>query len=216
MRHILDNNHSPRSGHGIRRWGLAVLVVFLGSLLPGCATKVSRVDVGRVTDVSGRWNDTDSRLVSEEMVKDALSRPWLDNFLKTKGKEPTVIVGRVVNRSHEHINVQTFVRDLERELTNSGRVVFVAAKGEREAVREERIDQAKHALPETAKGPGKEIGADYMLVGTINTILDQADGEKVVFYQVDLEMIDMESNKKVWLGQKKIKKIITKTRLKLF
>lgn len=182
----------------------------------GCATKVSRVEVSEVTDLSGRWNDTDSRLVSEEMVKDALNRPWIDNFLKRHGKEPTVIVGRVINRSHEHINVQTFTKDLERELTNSGRVFFVAAKGEREEIRAERSEQAQHASPETAKAAGKEIGADYMMIGTINTILDEADGVKVMFYQVDLEMVDMANNRKVWLGQKKIKKIISKRRLKLF
>lgn len=192
--------------------------LFIGLMMSGfgCATKVSRVEVTKVTDLSGRWNDTDSRLVSEEMVKDALNRPWIDKFLKRHSKEPTVIVGRVVNRSHEHINVQTFTKDLERELTNSGRVMFVAAKGEREEIRTERIDQAQHSSPETAKGPGKEIGADYMMIGSINTIPDEADGVKAMFYQVDLEMVDMENNRKVWFGQKKIKKIISKDKFKLF
>jgi len=196
--------------------GYRVFLIALIITSFACATKVSRVEVSEVIDLSGRWNDTDSRLVSEEMVKDALSRPWINNFLKRQGKEPTIIVGRVINRSHEHINVQTFTKDLERELTNSGRVFFVAAKGEREEIRTERIEQAQHASPKTAKGPGKEIGADYMMIGTINTILDEADGVKVMFYQVDLEMIDMANNRKVWLGQKKIKKVISKDRFKLF
>ncbi|MFZ3066194.1 MAG: penicillin-binding protein activator LpoB [Nitrospirota bacterium] len=174
--------------------------------------KVSRVGTDTVTDLSGRWNDTDSRLVAEEMVKDALSRPWIDNYSRKRGKQPTVIVGTVLNRSHEHINVQTFTKDLERELTNSGRVQFVAARGEREELREERVDQAQHAADETVKGPGKEIGADYMLKGTINTILDEAKGTKVIFYQVDLELIDIEKNIKVWFGQKKIKKVIERSR----
>jgi len=79
-------------------------------------------------------------------------------------------------------------------------------------LREERVDQAQHAADETVKGPGKEIGADYMLKGTINTILDEAKGTKVIFYQVDLELIDIEKNIKVWFGQKKIKKIIERSR----
>lgn len=199
-----------------KKWSLCLLAAGLLMVFPGCATKVSRVEVGTVTDLSGRWNDTDSRLVSEEMTQDALNRAWVDQFQSRTGKPPTVIVGRVVNRSHEHINVQTFVKDLERGLINSGRVSFVAAKGEREEIRTERIDQAKHALPETAKGPGKEIGADYMMIGTINTILDESGGTRAMFYQVDLEMIDMANNRKVWIGQKKIKKIISKNKLKLF
>jgi uncharacterized protein (TIGR02722 family) len=187
---------------------LAVLIMLVAT---GCATTVKRVDTDTVTDLSGRWNDTDSRLVAEEMVKDALNRPWVDNFSQQhRGKQPFVIVGTVVNRSHEHINTETFIGDLQRELTNSGRVFFVAGKGEREEVREERTDQLQNATEETAHAPGKETGADYMLRGSINTILDEKGSTKAIFYQVDLEMVDMGSNVKVWLGQKKIKKIISR------
>ncbi|MBI3611121.1 MAG: penicillin-binding protein activator LpoB [Nitrospirae bacterium] len=196
------------------RWiGLLTVLTLTG--LIGCATtKVERVGVEKATDLSGRWNDTDSRLVAEEMIKDVLSRPWLDRFSKQHGaKAPTVIVGTVTNRSNEHISVQTFTKDLERELTNDGRVQFVASKSEREEIREERQEQQSQSSEETAKGLGKEIGADYMLKGTINSILDEEKGTKVVFYQVDLELFDVEKNLKVWSGQKKIKKIIEKSRL---
>ncbi|TKS60393.1 MAG: hypothetical protein EWM72_01431 [Nitrospira sp.] len=182
--------------------------------LAGCGheTKVTRVDAGVVTDLSGRWNDTDSRMVAESMVKEALQYPWLGNFSQAKQRQPVVVVGTVLNNSHEHINVQTFITDLERELTNSQKVTFVAGKGERDEVRTERKEQAMYALEDTQKAPGKETGADYMMKGTIATILDEADGTKAVFYQVDLQMIDLESNAKVWYGQKKIKKVVEKKR----
>ncbi len=199
----------------------AVLRACAVSLLVGCAaavsgcgheTKVTRVDTGTVTDLSGRWNDTDSQMVAQAMVKEALGNPWLGNFTKGKNRQPVVIVGTVLNKSHEHINVGTFVNDLERELTNSQKVTFVAAKGERDEVREERREQAVHAREDTQKAPGKEIGADYMMRGSIATILDEQDGAKAVFYQIDLEMVDLENNVKSWFGQKKIKKVIEKKR----
>jgi uncharacterized protein (TIGR02722 family) len=192
--------------------GTLLILLWVGPI--GCATtKVERVGADTTIDLSGRWNDADSRMVAEEMIKDVMSRPWLDKYTKQHaGKTPTVIVGTVMNRSNEHINVQTFTKDLERELTNDGRVQFVASKSEREEVREERQDQQSQSSQETAKGLGKEIGADYMLKGTINSILDEAKGEKVVYYQVDLEFFDMEKNLKVWAGQKKIKKVIEKSR----
>jgi uncharacterized protein (TIGR02722 family) len=191
-----------------------VLLVGAGVAPIGCGheTKVTRVDTGIVTDLSGRWNDTDSQMVAEAMVKEALANPWLSNFTKGKNREPVVIVGTVLNKSHEHINVQTFVSDLERELTNSQKVTFVAGKGEREEVRDERREQAVHAREDTQKAPGKEVGADYMLRGSIATILDEQDGAKAVFYQIDLEMVDMENNVKAWFGQKKIKKVIERKR----
>jgi uncharacterized protein (TIGR02722 family) len=196
-----------------RRSGLMLLaLVVIGFSGCGAETKVTRVDTGVVTDLSGRWNDTDSRMVAESMVKDALEYPWLSNFSQSRHRPPVVIVGTVLNNSHEHINVQTFVTDLERELTNSQKVTFVAGKGEREEVRTERKEQAMYAREDTQKAPGKEIGADYMMKGTIATILDEADGTKAMFYQVDLQMVDLESNAKVWFGQKKIKKVIEKKR----
>jgi penicillin-binding protein activator len=193
------------------RIGLVALVVLS---LAGCAqeTRVTRVDSEVVTDLSGRWNDTDSRMVAESMIKEALEYPWLNNFSSSKRRQPVVVVGAIMNNSHEHIDVNTFVADLERELTNSQKVTFVAGKGDREELRTERKEQAIHAREDTQKAPGKEIGADYMMKGTIATILDEAEGTKAVFYQIDLQMVDLESNAKVWYGQKKIKKVVEKKR----
>lgn len=199
----------------IQKNGLSLMMAVCTMLaLVGCAreTKVTRVDAGVVTDLSGRWNDTDSRLVAESMVKEALEYPWLGNFSRTKQRQPVVIVGTVLNNSHEHINVQTFITDLERELTNSQLVTFVAGRAERDELRTERKEQAIYAREDTQKAPGRETGADFMMKGTIATILDEAEGAKAVFYQVDLQMIDLESNAKVWYGQKKIKKVVEKKR----
>src|SRR5690242_18375353 len=199
--------------NGRSRSSVALLVLALvGFSGCGADTRVTRVDAAVVTDLSGRWNDTDSRIVAESMVKEALEYPWLSNFSQAKHRQPVVVVGTVLNNSHEHINVQTFVTDLERELTNSQKVTFVAGKNERDEVRTERKEQAMYASEDTQKAPGKEIGADYMMKGTIATILDEADGAKAMFYQVDLQMVDLESNAKVWFGQKKIKKVIEKKR----
>ncbi|MBU1344538.1 MAG: penicillin-binding protein activator LpoB [Proteobacteria bacterium] len=188
--------------------GMAVLAMIM--ILAGCgSTSVKRVDVDKTVDLSGRWNDTDSRLVSEEMIKDVMERHWIGTHRQeNKGKNPSVIVGTVRNRSDEHINTQTFVKDLERSLINSGEVDLVADSGQREEVRTERLDQASHASEETAKEEGREIGADFMLQGVINTITDRVDGKQVKYYQVNLELINMENHKKVWLGEKKIKKVV--------
>jgi uncharacterized protein (TIGR02722 family) len=190
---------------------LTMLAVVL--LLAGCASlKVDRVDVDKTVDLSGRWNDTDSRLVSEEMINDILSRPWIDRFRAGRGKNPVVIVGSVRNRSDEHINTRTFVKNLERALINSGEVEFVAGSVERQEIREERKDQAAHASEATAKDEGEEFGADFMLQGSINTISDRIEGKEVKYYQVNLELIDIRSHRKVWIGEKKIKKLVKRSR----
>ncbi len=187
---------------------LAAAVVLAG--LSACGQKVTRVESDTVIDLSGNWNDTDSRLVADEMVQDALSQSWLTRFNREQGNPPTVIVGEVRNLSHEHINTRTFIADIERALINSGEVEFVASSEERQEVRAERKDQDLHASEETRKAMGQETGADFMLKGSINTIIDAISGEQVRFYQVDLTLIDLANNRKVWVGQKKIKKTIEK------
>ncbi len=182
-----------------------------GLILTGCSTSVKRLDTNAVTDLSGDWNDTDSRLVSEQMIQDVLGRPWIDRFISENGNLPAIIVGEVHNLSHEHINIATFIGDIERELINSGGVQFVASKVERGEIRVERQDQELNASSETAKPMGQELGADFMLKGTINTILDTEGDEQVRFYQIDLSLISLADNHKVWAGQKKIKKLIEKS-----
>ena len=177
--------------------------------LAGCAagTSVRRMDVNEVKDLSGRWNDTDSRLVAEELIADSLSRPWLQKAA-AGGKQPAVIVQAVRNQSLEHIATDTFVEDLQRALINSGWVAFVASKAERGQLREERFDQDANASEETRKAHGQETGADFSLNGVINAVQDKEGGEAVMLYQVNLKLVDLKSNQIVWNGQKKIKKEI--------
>ncbi|MCG8471238.1 MAG: penicillin-binding protein activator LpoB [Desulfobacterales bacterium] len=191
-----------------------IIAVILLTFLSGCQTfSTQRMGSDTVTDVGNKWNDTDSRLVAEEMIGDVLDRPWLKKYYKHHdGENPVVIIGSVKNRSHEHINVKTFIRDLERVLLNSGQVEFVADKSERQEIRNERLDQASHASEETAKSAGEEIGADFMLKGELNSILNKDGGKSIRFYQVTLTLIDLEKNKKVWIGEKKIKKLIKQSR----
>ena len=191
-------------------WFKAGLLLLVFLLVAGCATRVERVAPEQVRDLSGNWNDTDSRLVSEEMVQDVLAQAWLGQHLSARGRQPAVIVGEIRNLSHEHINLRTFVSDIQRALINSGRVDFVASRDERGEIREERRDQDLHAREDTRKAMGRELGADYMLQGTINTIIDVEGRQQVRYYQVDLTLISLADNRIVWIGQKKIKKFVTR------
>ena len=183
--------------------------------LAGCGSKktVERVEVETTIDLSGRWNDTDSRQVSEAMIVDCLNHPWISRHtVGTQGKNPIVIVGAIRNRSTEHIAIPTFVSDIERAFINSGLVSVVASATERGELRNEKGDQSKFASLETVKAMGQELGADYMMTGQINTIEDREGGKQVTFYQTDLTLTNIETNEKIWLGQKKIKKFIERKR----
>ncbi|MDH5387967.1 MAG: penicillin-binding protein activator LpoB [Gammaproteobacteria bacterium] len=191
------------------------LVLGLVAGMVACKPTITREDPNSVKDLSGNWNDTDSRKVSQEMIQDVLSQRWLSKYTAKHNQMPTVIVGKVRNLSHEHINTRTFIADIQRALINSGEVSFVASSKERTEIRKERMDQDLNASEATRKAMGNEAGADFMLKGSINTIIDAADGDQVRFYQVDLTLIDLSSNRVVWAGQQKIKKSVERSGIRL-
>jgi len=192
-----------------------IVALFAVGLFACSGAQVSRLDSGEQVDLSGYWNDTDSQLTSQEMIKDSLSRPWVQVFMaQNKNKKPRVIVGQVLNKTEEHITTETFIKDLERELINSGLVTFVASSSQRDEIRAERDDQAANSRAGTAKKQGMETAADFMVKGQINSIFDGKQGAQLKYYQVELELIDIETNEKVWIGQKKIKKVIARKKYK--
>lgn len=190
----------------MKRLILTILVVFL--IFSCSSRRVTRIDTDLVTDISGRWNDTDSRLVSEKMTGECLDGLWLQIYTDRYGDRPTLIVGNVQNRSYEHIDATTFMKDIERDFLNSGMIRIVASVSQREDLRDERWSQQGFASPETRTALRNEYGADYMMMGTISSIIDEAEGVRVVYYQIDLELLDIETTEKIWMGTEKIKKII--------
>ena len=191
---------------------LAITAMAIG--LPACSIKrVERVDPNSVTDLSGRWNDTDSRLVANELIGQSLAGTWARDWAAANGgSAPTVIVGEFRNRTMEHIPIGTFVRDLERSYVQSGLVRVVASSDERGEVRAERADQQTNASAETRTRLAREMGARYMLQGDVEAIEDTEGRERIVYYQIDATLIDLETNAKTWIGQHKIKKYIQRRR----
>jgi len=191
-----------------------IAFIFVASVIlsiTGCSPKreVTRIGTDQQVDLSGRWNDTDSRMVAEALIDQVLSERWLEAYKdQHQGARPILIVGLVRNKSHEHINAETFIKDIERSIIKDGSARLVQAGSKREALRRERGDQQNFASAETAKQWGLELGADFMLQGNINSIVDSYRDEKVVYYQVNLELSNLETNEIVWIGEKKIKKYI--------
>lgn len=188
-----------------------IAILFLGFtlVLASCSNrKVSRIDPSETPDISGSWNNTDSRLTAEEMIKQSLSEKWLSNHLMEKSKKPVVIVGMVTNKSHEHIEAENFMNDLERSFIITGKVGLVQSGKKREQMRAEKADMQTNASVSTMKKFGLEKGADYILQGSINSIVDAYKRKKTVTYQINLELTNIETNEVVWIGEKKIAKLV--------
>ena len=193
--------------------GAALLLLSIGACQ---AKRVTRIEPSAVTDLSGRWNDTDSRLVANELVVQTLADGWARRYTDQHGGEaPTVIIGDFTNRTLEHIALGTFVKDIEKALITTGAARVVASRDERRELRDERKDQQQYSRADTRARAGQEVGARYALTGGVQAIEDVDGRERVMFYQVDATIVDLETNAKVWVGQHKIKKYVERARFGL-
>ncbi|MBN2586473.1 MAG: penicillin-binding protein activator LpoB [Candidatus Fermentibacteraceae bacterium] len=187
-------------------------VAALAAVMTGCGGReVTRTDPDTVTDLSGYWNDTDARMVADSMVAQCLGGRWLDDFATSRDSRPptpVIVVGGIYNESSEHINTNLFMNEIERSLLESGDVQIAAGGTSRQEIRTERYDQSIFASPETAAEFGREIGADYVMTGDIGSIVDEEGGTRSIYYQISLELIDVETALKTWMGSLEIKKII--------
>ena len=187
-----------------------VLLISLVTLVAfSCAKRtVVRINPSEQIDLSGRWNDTDSKLVAQQMVKEFLEAGRYQQYADDKGSRPAIIVGYIKNKTTEHIDPDNFVKKFELEIFNSGLADLVEDPEFRERLRQERADQQEFSSPETTAQWGKEVGADLMLLGEITSEIDTYNKQRVTNYIITLRLSDLETNKRVWYGQKEIKKYI--------
>lgn len=187
-----------------------IVVSVLALIMFSCGSQrtVTRIDSKTTTELSGRWNDTDARSVANALTGQIISAAWVEDYVSSNKKKPIVVVGNIKNKSHEHIDKATFIKHIEKALINSPKVRLVQGGNKRDDIRLERLDQGEFASEESAKMWGEEIGADFILQGTISSIVDKVKKKKVVFYQITFELSNLETNEKVWMGDHEIKKLI--------
>lgn len=183
------------------------LVILL--ILVACQTRqVTRLDPATQMDLSGRWNDTDSRKVADQMIFDLFDSDHFKNYAKKKTDKPVIVVGIIRNKTSEHIDADNFIKKFEVVIHNSGVADLVESDEFRDKVRVERLEQQEFADPATVKEMGRETGADLMLFGEITSETDVYNNRRVVNYITTLFLTDVETNKRVWYGQNEIKKYV--------
>lgn len=193
---------------------LGCLVLGLGAAHCGPPKRVTRTasDSTAGGDLSGYWNDIDAQQVAKAMIQQCLTEsPWSSNFQsENAGKKPVVKLMGIIKRTDDrNVNEQYFAKQLERQLLNSGRVRVVAAWGQDNINVVEKARQAVHASDDTAKSQQMEVGADFTLQTIVNSQNENDGGGKSVrAYLVNMELVNVETNEKVWIGEKQIRKVV--------
>ncbi len=183
-------------------------IILIALVLFSCARSVTRVDPGQSIDLSGRWNDTDSRQVATSMVNNLLNSDKFKEYAQKLGRKPAIIVGLVRNRTSEHIDTENYIKRIELAIFNSGVADLVESGAFRDKLRVERVNQRDYGKSGTVAQWGMELGANLMLFGEMTSETDVYQKQRVVNYVTTIFLTDMESNKRIWYGQEEIKKYV--------
>jgi uncharacterized protein (TIGR02722 family) len=183
--------------------GVACLV------LAGACSSQPKVVRGEANDLSGYWSSTDVREVCTSLIDQCLGSQRVNERIDVLGRIPQVIVGSFKNDSDEHIDTAIIAENMEIALGNSGTFRFVAGGDVRQDLRAERQDQQSNASEKTAAALGNETGADFMLSGSVRTIVDRAGNKSTRTYYVKAVLTNIETNQQLWSGNSEISKTIT-------
>ncbi len=182
----------------------------------GNSRQVTRVSADSQTDLSGNWNDTDARMVSDALLRDCFASAWIQNFVEEEGRKPAIRVRSIVNKTDEHIDSQVFIKNIERAVINSGKARVLAQKGAELGAVEEEQDRAVSGRlsDDSSVSVGNETGADYVVSVRVTSILDQVRGKQAKLYKVNMEMLHSSTGEKVWIGDHEIKKLVSQSRVR--
>ncbi|MBL0744908.1 penicillin-binding protein activator LpoB [Chryseolinea lacunae] len=185
-----------------------VIAALVASLSFSCQRSVTRVTPDTAIDLSGRWNDSDSRIVADKMISELMTSEKFKEYAKEKGRKPAIVVGLIRNKTSEHIDADNYIKKLEVAIYNSNFAEVVESETFRDKLRQERAQQQDFADPATVSQWGKEIGASLMLFGDMTSETDTSNKKRVVNYITTLYLTDIETGKRVWYGQQEIKKFV--------
>lgn len=173
---------------------MAGLAIILGAGCQAFQQSVQTVDVNTSKPMDAKYDYSDLRNMSSEMVDRLLG----SEFMKKITVAPIVAIFSVENRTTMHIDTQAMTDTMRSKLMDAGKMKFINT-ARRDDLLKEQGYQNKHVTPETAVKIGKQLGARYMLTGSV-VELSRESGREVrvsskeeVYYQFTVELTDLET-----------------------
>lgn len=183
-----------------------LFVIALSTLLSGCAAfraQTTQVDVDSADPMRERFDFTDLRSITESFANELGHSPFITNH----DDAPIMMIAGVQNRTSDYLDTKNLTDRLRTLLFQTGNVQFVNEARREDLLREQGY-QAAQATPETQAGIGQQLGARYMMSGSLTEMSDrsprQARVSKTVrrYYKLTLEVTDLETGLLAWTAER--------------
>lgn len=191
---------------------LLYLVIFgtilfvISSCGPRQYTKGEYKDPNVIMLLTDKFSENDLQLIAKKIANSILE----SSIVKGRDKRSVFQIERVTNKTSEHIDMESLTDKIKVALIQSGRVLF-SDKGSRENVANElEYQDSKYVDQSTAKKPGSQIGADFLLTGAISSIVQEAGRDKLVYYKSTFNLTNMNTNIIEWSDEKELRKAYKK------
>lgn len=181
---------------------LLALTVFLTQCGPKAFVKGRYDDVEKENLLNDQWSETDMQKAVKDLVTSVISHQSIANA-KTP---PVVMVTQLQNKTSEHIDTQSIMDMIRVELMNSGKVEFIDKEARQDIKDEYDYQNSGVVSEETKKSPGSQAGADFILNGRMDSIVQEVGKDKTVYYKMTLNMTNLKTSKIVWSNYKQMRK----------
>lgn len=185
---------------------LSLLMVGALAFVTGCGPKAfvrgEYDNVEAENNLNDLWSETDMQKVVADLVAGMTSH----QSISTAKRPPIVMVTKLQNKTNEHIDTQSVMDMVRVELGRGGRVAFVDKEAREDVAEEYNYQNSGMVSGESKKGPGGQIGADFIINGRLDSIVQEVGKDKSVYYKVTLNLTNLKTNLVVWSDYKQIRK----------
>lgn len=198
----------------MKRKSYSLVALFAFFILSSCGPKAFvkgeyDEDVNRTNLLNDQWSESDM----QNAVRDLVSSATGHYSISSAKRPPVVMVTQLQNKTSEHIDTQSVMDMVRVELSRGGRVAFVDKEAREDIKDEYEYQDSGMVNRETKKSAGGQIGADFIINGRLDSIVQQAGKDKSVYYKITLNMTNLKSGIIVWSDYKQIRKVFQKRRV---
>lgn len=188
-----------------RLYPILLLTVCTG-LLTGCAAfraQTRGVDLDTADPMDERFAFTDLRQITESFANEL----GYSGFIQAHDEAPILMIAGVQNRTSEYLDTKNLTDRLRTLLFQTGNVRFVNEARREDLLREQGY-QAAQATPETQAAIGQQLGARYMMSGSLTEMADRSPRQVRVsrtvrrFYKLTLEVTNLETGLLEWTAER--------------
>lgn len=159
--------------------------------------------------LTDKWSESDMQAAVKELVTSAVSHPAIANA----PRPPIVMVTRLQNKTDEHIDTQSITDMFQVELMRSGKVTFVDKAAREDMAEEYDYQDSGMVSRESQKTKGGQVGADFIMNGRLDSIVQEAGKDKTVYYKLTMNLTNLKTGLIQWTDHKQLRKAYKKRRV---